>query len=211
MSPASTTARRKLICLTGFMGCGKTTVGRLLARQLGWRFVDLDTRIVEHAGLSITEIFDRLGEPTFREIEHERLLETLGEAAAQDTPTVLALGGGTFAQPRNVDLLRRFGRAEGSVAHAPAVVIWLDCPIQNLLRRCVTMADRPLFRDEASFRQLYEQRRPSYEKADYRVESNAGPRRVVEQILALGILKSPAGMGEPQGAAFKNDAGRNRA
>ncbi len=211
MSPASTTTRRKLICLTGFMGCGKTTVGRLLARQLGWRFVDLDTHIVEHAGLSITEIFDRLGEPAFREIEHERLLEVLGGAAAQDTPTVLALGGGTFAQPRNVDLLRRFDRAEGSVARSAAVVIWLDCPIENLLERCVTMADRPLFRNEAGFRQLYEQRRPFYEKADYRVESNADTRRVVEQIVALGILKCPVGMAEGQGAASENDAGRGRA
>ena len=204
-----TTPRRRLICLSGFMGCGKTTVGRLLARQVGWRFVDLDTRIIEHAGLSITEIFDRLGEPAFREIEHERLLQALGEAAEQDTPTVLALGGGTFAQPQNVELLRRFGATEGSAARGSSVVIWLDCPIEELLARCATMRDRPLFRDEASFRQLYEQRRPFYQQADYRVESDADPRRVVNQILALRIVELPVGVAEqPPGQALKNDAGR---
>ncbi len=210
--PSPTTApRRKLICLTGFMGCGKTTVGGLLARQLGWRFVDLDTRITEHAGLSITEIFDRLGEPAFREIEHERLLQALGEAAEQDTSTVLALGGGTFVQPRSVELLRRFGVAEGSAAHGSAVVVvWLDCPIEQLLARCVTIADRPLFRDEASFRKLYEQRRPFYQQADYRVESYPNTRRVLEQILALGIVELPAST-QPHGAAVSNDAGRGKA
>ncbi len=209
--PSPTTApRRKLICLTGFMGCGKTTVGRLLARQLGWRFVDLDTRITEHAGLSITEIFDRLGEPAFREIEHERLLQALGEAAEQDTPTVVALGGGTFVQPRNVELLGRFGVAQGSAERGSAVVVvWLDCPIEQLLARCVTIADRPLFRDEASFRKLYEQRRPFYQQADYRVESYPDPRRVLEQILALGIVDPPVGApARPHSPALRNDAGR---
>ncbi len=210
MSAASATPRRKLICLAGFMGCGKTTVGRSLARQLGWHFVDLDTRIAEHAGLSISEIFDRFGEPAFREIEHERLLAALAEAAEHDTPTVLALGGGTFAQPRNVELLRRFGAAETSAGPSAAVVIWLDCPIEELLARCVTMTDRPLFRDEPSFRQLYEQRRPFYQQADYRVESNADPRRVVEQILALGLLDRSVGVLEPHRAASNKDAGRGK-
>ncbi len=184
MPSPGTTSRRKLICLAGFMGSGKTTIGRRLARQLAWNFVDLDTRIEEHAGLRITEIFDRLGEPAFREIEHELLLQALGEAAAQDKPTVLALGGGTFAQPHNVELLRSHG----------GVVIWLDCPIEVLLARCAAITNRPLFRDEASFRQLHEQRRPFYQQADYRVENNAEPHRVVEQILALDIFARAAGV-----------------
>lgn len=178
------TSRRKLVCLAGFMGSGKTTIGRRLACQLAWNFVDLDTRIEERAGLRITEIFDRLGEPAFRQMEHELLNEALGEAAEQDRPTVLALGGGTFAQPHNVELLRSNG----------GVVIWLDCPIDVLLGRCATITNRPLFRDEASFRQLYEQRRPFYERADYRVENNAEPRRVVEEILALEIFERTAGI-----------------
>ena len=166
------------------MGSGKTTVGHMLARQIGWRFVDLDTLIEERAELSIPAIFERLGEPTFREMEYEALARTLGEAAEGNKATVVALGGGTFAQPRNFELLRSNG----------CIVIWLYCPIEVLLARCATMTNRPLFRDEASFRQLYEQRLPHYEKADYRVESVADPRRVVEQILALGILERCLGV-----------------
>ena len=207
MPPAGTTPRHKLISLVGFMGCGKTSIGRLLASHLAWRFVDLDERIEEHTGLRITEIFDRLGEPAFREIEHELLLRVLGEVGEQGRATVLALGGGTFAQPRNVELLRQFGAMQahvgaGGVAPDPAgrglggIVIWLDCPTELLLKRCVTMTDRPLFRDEASFRQLYAQRLPFYQQADYRVESNADPRRIVEQILALGVLERGPGVAD---------------
>ena len=98
---------------------------------------------------------------------------------------VLALGGGTFAQPRNAALIREFSgpqRASGSA------VIWLDCSADDLLQRCVLMGDRPLFRDEASFRKLYEERLPFYRQADFRVESGGEPMRVVERILALGIF-----------------------
>jgi shikimate kinase len=177
-------ANRRLICLVGFMGSGKTTVGTLLARQLAWRFVDLDTRIEEAAGLRITEIFERLGEPAFREIEHQQLANALGQAAEDATPLILALGGGTFAQPPNLELLHDSGCA----------LVWLDCPIDMLLARCVTMTGRPLFRDEHSFRQLYEQRLPFYRQATYRVEAGGAARHVVEQILSLGIVEPAAGV-----------------
>lgn len=176
MPPAGEMRNRKLICLAGFMGSGKTTVGQLLARQMGWHFVDLDTVIEERAGLNIPAIFERLGEPGFRELEHEALMRTLGEAAERERPTVVALGGGTFAQPQSCGALRSTGCA----------VIWLHCPIAQLLERCATITNRPLFRDEASFRKLYEQRLPFYEQADYRVDGTAEPRRVVEQILTMG-------------------------
>ena len=71
-------------------------------------------------------------------------------------------------------------------------MIWLDCPMEGLLQRCVLMGDRPLFRDEASFRKLYEERLPYYQQADYRIESSGEPIRVVEQILALGIFDRSA-------------------
>ncbi|HXN22147.1 MAG TPA: shikimate kinase [Candidatus Dormibacteraeota bacterium] len=177
-------ANRRLICLIGFMGSGKTTVGALLARQLAWRFVDLDARIEEAAGLRITEIFERLGEPTFREIEHQQLANTLGQAAEDATPVILALGGGTFAQSTNITLLRDAG----------AALVWLDCPMDLLLARCVTMTGRPLFSDEHSFRQLYEQRLPFYRQATYRVDAGGAPRHVLEQILSLGILQPAAGV-----------------
>src|SRR5437879_12451771 len=106
MPSPGTTPRRRLICLTGFMGCGKTTVGQILARHLAWRFVDLDARIEHRAGLRITAIFDRLGESAFREIEHGQLIEAVGQCAELDQPTVLALSARTFGQPQNTELLR---------------------------------------------------------------------------------------------------------
>lgn len=172
------TRPRKLVCLTGFMGSGKSTTARLLASQLGWPNIDLDKRITEAAGLSIPEIFARKGEAEFRRIESEQLARIVAEAAETQKPRIVSLGGGTIAQPQNLALLREHG----------AVLIWLRCPIEDLLHRCAQITDRPLFRDEASFRRLYEERLPTYELADYRVDSHAEPQRVVEQILALGIF-----------------------
>lgn len=164
-----------MVCLTGFMGSGKTTVGMLLARQLAWRFEDLDARIEEEAGLSIPEIFERFGEPTFRQIERRRLDVLLAHTAESREPIVLALGGGTYAQPGVVELLRAAG----------ALVIWLDCPVEQLLARCATMTNRPLFRDEPSFRQLLATRLPFYAQADHRVAGGDEPVRVVERIFTL--------------------------
>ena len=83
------------------MGCGKTTVGSLLARQLGWRFEDLDARIEQATGLSIPAIFEQMGEPGFRGIEARQMETLLGQAAESREPLILALGGGTYAQPGN--------------------------------------------------------------------------------------------------------------
>lgn len=165
------------------MGSGKSTVARLLARQIGWVHTDLDRRITDVTGLSIPDIFSQQGEPAFRQIEHEELEKTLAEAKALNRATVISLGGGTTAQPANLALLERHG----------VTLIWLDCPVEELLRRCAHITNRPLFRDEASFRALYLQRLPFYELAHFRVEGGVEPLRVVEQILALGILdKVPA-------------------
>jgi len=167
-----------LVCLIGFMGTGKSTAARLLARQIGWQHVDLDKEIVEKTALSIPAIFSRMGEPAFRKIEYEQLARLVGESTESRKPRIISLGGGTTAQPANVALLRQHG----------AVLIWLRCPADELFRRCSRITNRPLFRDEASFRQLYQERLPSYELADYQVESNIEPLRVVEQILALSIF-----------------------
>ena len=177
-----------MVCLTGFMGSGKSTVGRLLASQLAWHFVDLDAEIEQHTGLPIPQIFEQKGEPVFRDIEHKCLARALGWASEQNLRVVLALGGGTFSQPRNAALIHNFGAPPRS----GVVMIWLDCPIESLLQRCVLMGGRPLFRDEASFRKLYQQRLPDYQQADYRIESSGEPIRVVEQILALGIFDRSA-------------------
>jgi shikimate kinase len=162
------------------MGSGKTTVGALLARQLAWRFVDLDDRIEEATGLRIPEIFERLGETAFRQMEADQLRAALGRAFELRESIVLALGGGTYAQAGAPEFLRTSG----------IPVVWLNPSIEVLLARCMTMTGRPLFRDEASFRALYEQRLPSYQQADHRVDSSGEPARVVAEILRLGIIST---------------------
>lgn len=160
------------------MGSGKSTIGFLLAKQLAWRFVDLDTRIEEAAGLPIPAFFERFGEPAFRQLEAAELRTVLGRAAEMEESTVVALGGGTYAQPGAPEFLRSAG----------VPVIWLDSPIEVLLSRCMTMTGRPLFRDEASFRSLYSQRVASYQLADYRVDASGEPAVVVGEILRRGIV-----------------------
>lgn len=163
------------------MGSGKTTVGTMLARQLAWRFVDLDDRIEEASGLRISEFFERFGEPAFRTLEADQLRAVLGRAAEMKESIVLALGGGTYAQQGAPEFLRAQG----------IPVIWLDASIESLLARCMTMSGRPLFRDEASFRALHAQRLPSYQLADHRVDSSSDPSAVVAQILRLNLFDGP--------------------
>ncbi len=166
--------RRKLIYLLGFMGCGKTTVGERLAQALGWPFIDLDAVIEAGQGVTIREIFERSGEPFFRQLEHAALTE-----ASKSEPAVIALGGGTFAQPTNLEFIRGAG----------GFTVWLDCALEILRQRCATMNNRPLFRDAASFEQLLNQRLPYYRQAEFSVSTdNRNPAEVVEQILRLGLF-----------------------
>src|SRR5260370_38057413 len=135
------------------MGYGKTTIGRLLARQLAWRFVDLDDRIEVSAGLPIPQIFERLGEPAFRQIEADQLRAALGRAAELKESTVLALGGGTYAQPGCSDFLRAAG----------IPVLWLGSPGEFLLSRCMTITGRPPFSGATNFPALFSPRLPSHQ------------------------------------------------
>src|SRR5712692_23521 len=102
------------IYLIGFMASGKTTIGRLLADELGWAFADLDQDIEALQGSSIAEIFDARGEEEFRKIEQQALQKRVGEVE-RGRPMVLALGGGAFAQEVNHELLEKNG-----------VTVWLD-------------------------------------------------------------------------------------
>jgi len=184
-----------LLGLAGFMGSGKSTVGSRLARQLGWRFVDLDEKIEEAAGITIPQFFERHGEPAFRQLEAEQLRSAIGRAVERNESTILALGGGTYAQIGAPEFLRNSG----------IPMIWLDSPLEVLLSRCMTMTGRPLFRDESSFRALYAQRLASYQLADFRVDSSGDPAAVVSEILRRGIagvpvedLETNSGLKEPR-------------
>lgn len=178
-APDALSGKPATVYLVGFMGCGKTTVGVQLAQRLAWRFVDLDLMIEQEEGQTIAEIFARAGEAAFRKKEQETLLRVLSEGE-QGGGRVVALGGGTFAQQQNFELLQS----------AQAVTIWLDCPVDELLLRCALLTNRPLFRDEASFRQLYEQRLPFYRRATFSVATvNTEPGEVVQRILALPVFE----------------------
>ncbi|HMD99877.1 MAG TPA: shikimate kinase [Terriglobia bacterium] len=164
----------RLIYLLGFMGSGKSTVGALLARALGWPFIDLDAVIEAAQGETIRGIFEQAGEPAFRRIEHAALTEV-----SRTEPAVIALGGGTFVQEPNLQLIRAAGGA----------TIWLDCTLDELRVRCQGIENRPLFRDDLSFRNLLEQRLPFYRLADYRVSTEGrAPQEVVQEILRLNIF-----------------------
>lgn len=151
------------VCLVGFMGAGKTTVGRSLAERMGWRFVDLDDRVEARERRTIAHIFRDSGESAFRQAEAEALLELLAEIGV-GTNTVIALGGGAFVQPENANAIRRSG----------IPVAFLDAPVDELRERCAAKGGvRPLFRNADEFRRLYEDRRRSYMQADLLVSTSA--------------------------------------
>lgn len=153
--------RVRAIFLVGFMGAGKTSVGRVLSRRLGWPFEDLDDRIVTREGRLIKEIFRDSGEAEFRRVESAALRELLGELGL--SPRVVALGGGAFAQAENAALLEEAG------VHS----VFLDAPVEELFRRCEQeQRERPLRQNAKQFRELYEKRRASYMRAKLRVETN---------------------------------------
>jgi shikimate kinase len=163
--------------LVGFMGSGKSAVGRLLADELGWPFADLDEDIEKAHGVSIAEIFDQRGEQAFRGMEHEALRKRVREIEC-GRPMVLALGGGTFVDPVNQKLLEERG-----------VTLWLDCPLARISTRLEGQTHRPLARDPNKLRQLHDERRDVYSKAEYRIDADTDDTAaVVADILKLPIF-----------------------
>ena len=151
----------RTVFLVGFMGAGKTTVGRALSQRLGLPFEDLDDRIQHREGKTIEQIFRESGEAEFRRAETAALRELLAELTSSQR--VVALGGGAFVQPANAALIEQ---AEG---HS----VFLDAPVNELMRRCLDEPkERPLRRDPEQFRELYEERRLSYMKAAVRIETH---------------------------------------
>jgi len=161
------------VFLVGFMGAGKSSVGRALGQQLNWAFEDLDDRIERREGRSVAEIFRDSGEPEFRRAEREALALLLKELRSGGA-RIIAVGGGAFVQEGNADLL--------AAANVPR--IFLDAPVEELWQRCSKQAgesgaERPLLRSQKQFRELFEARRKSYSKAPIRIETGS---RTVEAI-----------------------------
>jgi shikimate kinase len=158
------------VVLVGFMGCGKTSVGRLLARRLGYAFEDMDRRIERRAGRTIAEIFRDEGEEAFRAMEHEEAL-----ALSRLRDRVVAAGGGAFARPETRALLQQ-----------GALTVWLRCDLERILTRVPADGSRPLAGNRDIMRALLAEREPSYRMADVAVEASAGtPREVADRIIGL--------------------------
>lgn len=170
--------RSPAIYLVGFMGSGKTTIGRQLAEELGWYFIDMDDDIEALAGMPIPRIFEEKGEVEFRRIEAEAIAARVTQAEAS-RPMVIALGGGAFAQEANAKLVGNHG-----------LTVWLDCPLDMVKQRVAQAAHRPLARDPLAFEQLYHSRREAYAKADYRIEIDSDDAAItVRRILSTpGLL-----------------------
>lgn len=179
------------LVLAGFMGTGKSTLGRMLAARLGHRFVDVDDLIESAEGMSIAEIFRRHGEPYFRQREREAIARLVGAREV-----VVAVGGGALLDEVNLRNLRRIGTV---------VCLWARPEV--ILQRLRDDRSRPLLQGPdrlRRIRELLERRRPAYARADLHLDtSELSPEEALERLLALlreGSRRRPAGpAGNPGG------------
>jgi shikimate kinase len=161
----------KNIVLLGFMGTGKTEVGKLLAKKLGLKFVDLDLLIEKDMGMSISDIFFNFGEDYFRELEKD-----LVRRISKEKSLVIATGGGVALNDENIENLRENG-----------ILITLKASVQDIFHRLKDKTDRPLLHTpypEKTIREMLEMRRHRYELADFMVDtSNRSPEDITQEIL----------------------------
>ena len=151
------------VVLVGMPGCGKTTLGRMLAERMNRTLVDLDAAIETCAGMTVPDLFERYGEPTFRKLEAEAAAET-----GKKKGLVIACGGGTVLTAENRAALRQNGR-----------VYWLQRPVERL-----ETVGRPLSTGQTALRAMLTQRSPLYALAgDVAVANNGSPAETAEQIL----------------------------
>ncbi|MFA5352863.1 MAG: shikimate kinase [Thermodesulfovibrionales bacterium] len=160
------------IVLTGFMGTGKTEVGKILAVRLGYSLIDADSEIEREQGVTITEIFQRSGEAGFRDIEAD-VIRRLSERER----TVISTGGGAVLRQENMDNLRKKG-----------VIVCLTASAEAIYNRICTDTGRPLLQVEdpkAKISELLAFRKPFYEKADIMIDTEGKtPGEVAEEIMA---------------------------
>ena len=161
----------KNIVLTGFMGTGKTEVGRVLAQRLGYLLVDVDNEIEKEQKMKISDIFSRSGEPAFRDIESAMIkkLAQLGNA-------VISTGGGAVLKQENIDSLRSKG-----------VIVCLTASAETIFDRTKRSNDRPLLKVDnpiGRIKELLASRQPCYQKADIAVGTEGKtPVEVAEEII----------------------------
>ncbi len=151
------------VVLVGLMGAGKSTVGRKLAGLLETGFVDADDEIARAAAMSVAEIFERFGEPYFRDGERRVIARLIGEGHG-----VVATGGGAFVNPETRALILDRG-----------IAAWIDCDVATLVQRTARRDNRPLLRDgdpAEILGRLRREREPFYAEAPIRVTSDGGPQ-----------------------------------
>jgi shikimate kinase len=157
-----------IVYLVGMPGAGKSVVGRELAGRLGVPFVDLDAEIERDHEKSVSEIFEQLGEASFRAMEAAKLVDASGH-----DPSVVACGGGVVLEPANRITLRNTGTA-----------IFLDVDIERLRERVSPARDRPLIRNEGDLEKLLAERGPLYrEFAAHVVDGSGAPAQVADAIV----------------------------
>ncbi len=168
--------------LIGMMGAGKTTVGRLLAKQLHYQFFDTDALIEQVSGQPISTIFAEQGEPVFRQLE----TQVLSQLSAY-THLTIATGGGVVLERTNWSYLQH------------GIIVWLDVPVEELFTRLSRDQTRPLLQNSdplGTLKQLLAQRQPLYAQADLRIDvaPQEAPIQVATRIIETlpTILKPPA-------------------
>lgn len=163
----------KNIILCGFMGCGKSTVGKLLAKKTDSTFVDMDSYIEEKAGMTISEIFAQHGEDYFRDLEHQACVE-LSETGDK----IIAAGGGALTFDRNIEALKKNG-----------TILLLDVSYDMLCIRLKNDTTRPLLQCEnrnEKIKELLKARMPLYRKAaDITINGDLVPNKVVPSIIEI--------------------------
>ena len=153
--------------LVGFMGAGKTTVARSLARRMGWRFDDIDERIETRERRAVSTIFAQHGETYFRQLERQMLYELLPERNI-----VVATGGGTFVDPENRAAMLTDG-----------AVVWLDLPLTRVIERVPADGRRPLAADRVQMERLFTERQLAYSQAHVRIDASRPVDEIVERLL----------------------------
>lgn len=172
------------VVLVGFMGAGKSTVGPLVARRLGWRFVDLDDEIAAAAGQSVAEMFSADGEAAFRAVER-----AAAERVCASDRIVIAAGGGAFAAADTRKVLRK-----------GALTVWLRCELDTLLSRIPADGSRPLAANRATIGPLLRDREPSYALADLAIDTTrATPADVARIITEAATSARHEGGGTTEG------------